>query len=118
MNPQEVAEIAKEMNVKIHAIGIGSTGRVFVPSLGYVQLEYDPQTLQEIADITGGKFFHAKNTKALKLVYDEIDKLELRKEKVFEFVSYEEQFLKPLFIGFILLIIYELLRATIFLRVP
>lgn len=64
IHPLDAAQMAKQMDVKIHTIGIGSAG------------EWDEALLQKIAQDTNGIYFPVKNTSDLKKVYDELDKIE------------------------------------------
>lgn len=66
--PLDGAEMARKDSVIIYTIGIGE------PGTGGSDL--DEKTLQQIAEITGGKYFRAKDADALKEVYDEVNKLE------------------------------------------
>ena len=42
-------------------------------------LDFDPSTLQMIAETTGGRYFYASDLEKLKKVYEEIDQLERTK---------------------------------------
>ncbi|AEV31071.1 Mg-chelatase subunit ChlD [Owenweeksia hongkongensis DSM 17368] len=66
--PLDGAEMAKKDSVIIYTIGIGEPGTS--------GSDLDEKTLQEIAEITGGKYFRAKDADALKQVYEEVNKLE------------------------------------------
>ena len=66
--PLDGADLAKNDSVIIYTIGIGEPGR------GGSDL--DETTLQEIAEMTGGKYFRAKDAEALEKIYVEVDKLE------------------------------------------
>ena len=68
--------------MKIYTIGIGKDGTMLYPpdQFGFkrpVQLVgIDEDSLREIADKTGGKYFRAESADALRAVYKEIDLLE------------------------------------------
>ncbi len=120
--PLQSAAIAKKLNIKIYTIGIGGTEPAPFPVtdmfgrevIVHQDVPLDEETLMEVAKITGGKYFHAKNTNELIKVYKEIDALELRKEKAPLFLSEQEfaDYLIP--IGFCLLLVSEVLNRTIF----
>jgi len=74
--------------------------------------------LQNIATITGGKYFLASSTTALKEIYEIIDKLEKSEVQVEEFTEYKEMFLAFVIPGIILILLAWLLQKTIFLRIP
>lgn len=77
--PRDAARLAAQVDVRIYTIGIGG-GAVGVrtPFGMLVQpgTDLDPETLQAIADTTGGRYFQATDTTQLEQVYDELDRLE------------------------------------------
>ena len=78
--PEEAIEMAKQMCVKVHAIGMGSE-REIVQSL-FFQHEINPsadldeELLKKMASDTGGTYFRVKSSNDLKQVYDTINKIE------------------------------------------
>lgn len=67
-------DLAKELGVKVYTIGIGSTA---MPQFfGFAQPPVNVDLLKKIADESGGSFFMAKNATDMKLIYDQINKLE------------------------------------------
>jgi Ca-activated chloride channel family protein len=124
LSPREAAEVAKALKIKIYTVGIGGPGRAPIKKRGmfgerlYLEMEYDEQSLKSIANITGGIYFKAKDTEQLQQIYQEIDKLEEVQHEQFQYVQYEERYLMFLALGFILLLIAEILRLTIFNVVP
>lgn len=126
ISPREAAKIAQKLGVKIHTIGIGGEGYAPFPTetiFGHTmlvdrKLEFDEQTLKDIAEITGGQYFYAKDTERLQQVYAEIDLLEERKEIIHEYVDYQERFFPFLLLGLILFFTFETLRSTVLLRIP
>lgn len=86
LSPQDAAMLAKQKNICVYTIGIGSNGMAPTPVITPVGVEYenmpveiDEQTLTEIAAITGGSYFRATDEKGLREIYSEIAKLEKRK---------------------------------------
>jgi Ca-activated chloride channel family protein len=83
-----------------------------------VQIALDTETLQKIADMTGGKSFLATDAQALKLIYDEIDLMEPTTFKVKQYTVYNE------LVGFWLLLSVLAMGAgaalamTVFRRLP
>ena len=79
-DPIESAKLAAKMGIKVYTIGaVGASGArsrggFFARSSALV----DEPTLMKIADETGGKYFRATDTKSLKTIYEEIDRLERR----------------------------------------
>lgn len=121
----EAAQIAKELGIKIHAIGLGGKGyapmpekTIFGTTLVNQMVDYDEAALRELADTTGGQYFNAKNMEGLEKVYEQINQLEVRSEKTETYIEYEEWFLLLLTPAVVLFVIYELLIATFYLRIP
>lgn len=118
VTPENAAQAAKALDIKLYTVGAGSTGIVRMPvqdpfgGTQYVRQrsEIDEATLIRIAKITGGMFFRAKNLKQLQEVYDEIDKMEKTEVEVEQFTRYEELFV-PFVIGALLLLGLEKLLS-------
>ncbi|MCO6358686.1 VWA domain-containing protein [Roseivirga pacifica] len=77
--PLDAANMAKKDSVIIYTIGIGD------PDVAGSDL--DEQTLIDIAELTEGRYFRAKDEQELAEIYDELDKLEP--------IEYEEEQNKP-----------------------
>jgi len=80
LEPRQAARIAAEEGVRVYTIGVGADAvavrtpfgdRVVDPSA-----DLDEDTLQAIADATGGQYFRAKNVEGLASIYRKIDELE------------------------------------------
>ncbi len=123
-NPIEAAKLAKEWGIKIYTIGVGSDEGVrrvntfFGSRLIRAPSEVDKETLQAIADETGGKFYMAEDAAALREVYKEIDTLEKSEVKSLRYVNYDEVFHWFLYPGLALLGLELLLSTTLLRRVP
>lgn len=80
MKPLEAADLAAKMKVKVYTVGAGSDTGQSGGLFGMMSFsrgdEIDEETLKEIAQKTGGKYFRAKNTTELLDIYKEIDRLE------------------------------------------
>ncbi len=126
IQPLEAAEIAKEHHIKIYSIGIG--GHEPAPfkvkdAFGREQIirqdvPLDEDTLMEVSKKTGGIYFNATKTEELQNIYQEINRLEERKEVEQTFVEYEELFLYPAAFGFICFILLQILQRTVFRIIP
>lgn len=78
--PIEAAKLAAKNNIKIYTIGFGAD-RMMVPGVfGQRQInpsaDLDETTLQQIADLTGGHYFRAKDTGSLQAIYAQLNKIE------------------------------------------
>lgn len=80
--PQAVA-LAKEENVKVYTIGVGSDSMSFFGGLFSVPKNsgLDEKGLKELASETAGRYFRAKDVSSLQKIYAEIDKLEPQKSQ-------------------------------------
>lgn len=123
--PEKAAQIAKEFNIKVYTIGVGSHGPVPYPEdtpFGvrkvYANLDFDEATLQNIASETGGKYFRATDTKELAEIYSTIDQLEKSEVKIKQFSEYNELYLYFLLPALFLFMLEQLLARTVFLRIP
>ncbi|MFW5782001.1 MAG: VWA domain-containing protein [Candidatus Muiribacteriaceae bacterium] len=83
INPVTAADTAKEKDVKIYTIGVGTDGYFSMPvrtAFGTVnqkvRTEIDEELLKKIAAKTGGKYYRADDEKKLRKIYEEIDELE------------------------------------------
>ncbi len=117
LTPQEGAEAAKAFGITIYTIGIG--GNVEINSGLMRQLVViDEDSLREVAKMTGGQYFNAKNTQALEQVYAEIDKLEKTEHEGRLYTQYRELYRVPLLVGTLLVVLNLILVNTRFRRLP
>lgn len=106
LTPLKAAEIAAQHKLKIYAIGIGAD-EILVRSLFGTRrvnpsADLDEKTLQAIANITGGRYFRARNTEELEQIYHLLDQLEpVEKDKQF-FRPKSELYVWPLAMALIL----------------
>ncbi len=117
IDPITATEAAQTLNVKIYTIGLGNREIVQQMGLppGYLP---DDETLQKIAQMTGGVFYRADNSEKLNSIYDQIDKLEKTEAVVNKFTQYKELFTWFAGSGLILLLVEILLGQTVFRRLP
>jgi len=73
ITPEEAAEVAVALKIKVYTIGVVSPGSVGRST------EIDEKLLQEIAERTGARYFAADNPQSLLDVYEEIGALETSK---------------------------------------
>lgn len=93
LDPLTAADLASQFGIKIYTIGAATERSVtYIPGRGRVLNEIDEQTLKQIADQTGGRYFRARDETMLKDIYSEIDALEKTEINVREYTRYEELF--------------------------
>ncbi len=126
IDPITAAELASTLDVKVYTIGTGNKGITVYPQntafgLQYAQVEgneIDEEELRKIADVTGGFYFMAETPKALKHIYNTIDKLEKVEIKSRRYTLYREIFKYFILIGFIILAIQIILSFTFVSKIP
>jgi len=123
--PITAAEIAKTFGIRIYTIGVGTHGVINIPvstpmGIQYqrVQSEFDAKSLENIANLTGGKYFGATDNSKLRNIYQEIDKLEKTRIKIQQYSKKDEQFYLFSIFAFVFLILEILLRNTVFRKIP
>jgi len=126
LSPETAGQIAKEKNIKIYTIGVGTRGKapflindpIFGQRYVYQRVSIDEDTLKTIAEQTGGLYFRAENLEGLQQIYDTIDKLEKTEVKVDIFADYSEIYPWLLIPTIVCLSLYVVLRNTRYLVVP
>jgi Ca-activated chloride channel family protein len=104
IDPRTAAQAAAAFGVKIYTVGVGTEGLAPVPvGRGLFGLRYenrevriDEPLLTDVARLTGGRYFRARDAAALERIYEEIDRLERAPVHTKSFVRYTEQFRWPL----------------------
>lgn len=126
IDPLTAAEAAKTLDIKVYTIGVGRPGQVPVPVkdvFGQKQIVYqesvlDEETLQKIADTTGGRYFRAEDTAGLKQIYDEINNLEKSQIEVQTYTRYKELMVWALVPALFLFFIEMVLKQTVLRKIP
>lgn len=123
--PATAAELARTYGIRVYTIGVGTYGEAPYPvqtpfgvQLQNVPVEIDEDVLQQIATLTGGKYFRATDNNKLKQIYEEIDQLEKSKIEVKHFSKKDEQYFIFGLLGMCLLIAQALLRYTLLRKIP
>ena len=126
ISPSMAAEAAKALKIKVYAIGAGTKGMAPYPMRDFfgntvyqpVKIDVDEDTLISIASKTEGKYFRATDTKSLKEIYSEIDRMEKSPIEEKGYMEYRELFPVFMIIAMALLLIEVLLSNTILRRIP
>lgn len=123
MPPAIAAELAKNNNIKVYTIGIGTNGYALMPTqidifgdlvFTETEVKIDEPVLKEVAQMTGGKYFRATSNTSLEEVYDEINHLEKSDVKVAKLFNYQEYFKIFLWIALGMLFLDALLRWVLY----
>ncbi|MBU2711358.1 vWA domain-containing protein [Zooshikella harenae] len=84
VTPQQAAQLAIKEKIKVYTIGVGAEEMIRPGILGSPfgarrinpSQDLEEETLKDIAKITGGRYFRAKNTEQLEDIYQQLDQLE------------------------------------------
>jgi len=138
LSPMQAAQMAAAFGFKIYTIGVGTGRRALVPRLvgftgnvRYVRQRFpiDEETLESIANATGGEYFRARDTDSLHQIYAEIDELEKTKTEEKRYMQFRELATEPIALGTVtlppllmivigLLALEGLLANTLFRKIP
>ncbi len=124
ISPLDAGRLAKTFGVRVYTIGLGAEqGKVLQPTMvnpdgSYVQqyadVDIDENTLMQIANMTGGKYFRAGDSRKLEMIYSEINKLEKSEFDKKGTEERQEEFLPFLTFAFLLIMLEFILRYTVF----
>lgn len=124
--PLTAAELAKELDIRVYTIGVGTYGYTPFPQqdrFGRIRqralrVEIDEETLEEIAEITGGRYFRAAEKDALSEIFATIDELERSEIRSEVHVDWSARF-QPWLLSAGLVFLFELLVLRwVFGRLP
>ena len=123
IEPQTAADLALEFDIKTYTIGLGTNGNALSPvaynadgsfRYGMRQVEIDEALLEDIAEVTGGRYFRATDNEKLEEIYAEINKLERTEIEEIKYYSYDEKFRPWALLACILIVTEWVLRHSIF----
>jgi Ca-activated chloride channel family protein len=119
IDPLTAAEAARALGIKVYTVGAGSTGLAPVRGRGllgdrfvYRESALDEDTLREIAAVTSGRYFRAKDVNGLRQTYSEISNLEKSQVEVQTFIRHEELVARVAFPAMLVLLLEAVLRNT------
>jgi Ca-activated chloride channel family protein len=119
LSPQEAAKLASTLGIKVYTIAIGTDGTHYVPRLNnYMDQTFDFETLQEVADTSGGKAYQAKDFNALNNIFSEIDKLEKTEIATNRIIEAKDLFFPFLLAAAILTALSAALNVTLLKNLP
>ncbi len=80
ISPVEIARLAKQIDLKTYTIGIGADEMIVRTIFGRQRVnpsqDLDEKTLKEIAKISGGQYFRARDSENLRQIYQQINQIE------------------------------------------
>jgi len=113
VDPRTAAQAASAYGIKIYTIGVGTEGVAPVPIgrgpngqliFQNQPVELDERMLSDIATMTGGRYFRARDAAALGAIYQQIDRLERAPVQSRTVVRYAELFRWPLGLAILALV--------------
>ena len=108
IDPVTAAQAVAALDVKVYTIGVGRPGRE----------AFSQDTLQRIAETTGGLYFRATDTPGLRQIYDQINQMEKSDIEVQVFTRHRELAGWVLFPALALSLFELLLVRTLLRRLP
>lgn len=123
IKPLDAARLAEAFDIRVYAIGVGSKGQAPIPrynpyigkeEIVYIESRIDDETLQAIADMTGGAYYRATSDRKLQEIYSEIDLLEKTRFNVTQFSHKTEEFKPYLMCALMVIGLEFLMRHTLF----
>lgn len=106
ITPEQALELAIAKDITIYSIGIGADVMLQQSLFGTRRVnpssELDEETLTKLAQQTGGKYFRAKDSQGLELIYSALDQLEPVEQDQQQMRPLTALFYWPLSLAFIL----------------
>ena len=126
IDPRDAAKIAKDFNVKVYTIGVGTRGKAPYPvrdSFGrqqymMVDVQIDEELLKEIANNTGGLYFRATDKDSLHQIFTEIDRWEKTEITTKRYYNARDLFIYFIFAALVILLAAEFAKRTVLRTLP
>lgn len=119
LDASSAAEIAKLYGIRVYTIGVGTMGTAPYPvqtpfgvQMQQVEVKIDELLLQQVADMTDGKYYRATSNKKLQEIYQDIDTLEKSKIDVTVFSKKSEEFHRWVLAAALLFLLMIILKYT------
>ncbi len=111
--------------LEVYTIGVGSEKEIeeqvetpFGRMNNKKRLEFNEGLLKEIAEETGGQYFHATDKENLQKIYASINQLEKSKIQITTYNRYTEEFLPWVLAALAFLLLEILLKYTVLRKFP
>ena len=120
IDPITAARMAEALGVRVYTIGVGSDADSGTFGLNVFQprrADLDEETLQQIASISGGKYYRVRDTSALRKTFEEIDAME-KSEIESKSRHHTEKFAGFVLFAMIFLLAELVLGNTLYRRLP
>lgn len=126
IDPRTAAATATAFGIKVYTVGVGTEGEARIPTgrglSGFryemLPVRIDEALLEEMAELTGGRYFRAKDSEALSRIFRQIDELERTPIETVRYTRYDELARPFLLAGLLLLAAELIVGASVVVRVP
>jgi len=125
ITPAEAADAVRALGIKIYTIGVGGKGpapfrvkTVFGTRIVNQRVDLDEETLRQVAEIGGGKYFRATDSEKLSEIYEIINQEEKTEVKIKEFFHFRELYYYFIIPALILLALEIFLKTTVLRVIP
>jgi Ca-activated chloride channel family protein len=120
--PMEAAQAAQSLGIRVYTIGIRRREIARSESVGSSEgigneFAIDPDMLENIARVTGGKFFSSTDKETLQNIYTEIDRMEKSRMDLSEFGT-KEAFLPFAVLAACFLLLEVILKNSVLRSIP
>ena len=117
IQPLKAAELARQVGLRIYTIGIGAEQLEVSSLIGgrrsiNPSADLDEETLTGIAELTGGRYFRAKDTAGLQDIYRLVDELEPVEEPEAGFRPVKSMYFLPLTVSFALAVLLGMVSLS------
>lgn len=107
LTPIKAAQLAHEEKINVYTIGLARENANTPDLLNFsMQAELDEDSLKEIAQLTGGRYFRATDPQSLQIIYDNINKLEPIVHTQKQYRPQKEYYFWPLSLAFLLILYF------------
>lgn len=111
IDPITASDLAAAHGIRLYTIGVSTEGTapypvndpVFGVRYHPIRVDIDEEMLTNIAEKTGGKYFRARDTEALRTIYSSIDQLETSELDEIIYLDRQDHYQRFLAIGILLL---------------
>jgi Ca-activated chloride channel family protein len=120
--PLEAARIAARLGIRVYTIGLGREGEATLEFIdpdtgkqyrGVYKGKFNEPLLQEMAHLTGGRYFHAGGKGTLSVVFQEIDALEKTDKQVSQHIDTKPKHQNFILAGLFLILAYLLVSKLV-----
>ena len=122
IQPRTAASMAVQSNIRIYAVGLGTTGEVPIEFhdretgkilTGTIKSHFDGTLLEEMADISGGEYFYARSSGSLETIFQTINTMESYEVKTKVSVEKDYFYQELIFASLVLFLLFWFVRRIV-----